>query len=147
MKVVLRASRGSVADDGHLEHGAGRNAGMWAAPDETRDFITGQYRRAWKHVDATITELPLAAPRRFAGATVTLGHILVHGTAETQRHAGHADIVRELIGRAVGLLAGGSNMPSDDPGLVARLPASRGAGRQGRRVNGSAVRDLQAWGG
>lgn len=75
-----------------LEGGAGRNAGMWAAPDETRDFITGLYRRAWKHADATIVELPLDAPATvpwWGAATVTLCHILVHMTAETQRHAGH----------------------------------------------------------
>ena len=36
-------------------------------------------------------------------------------TAETQRHAGHAGIVRELIDGSVGLLAGAGNMTSDDP--------------------------------
>ena len=101
-----------------LEGGPGRSAEMWAAPDETRDFITGQYRRAWKHADATIAELPLDAPATvpwWGDATVTLGHILVHMTAETQRHAGHADIVRELIDGSVGLLPESSNMSSDDP--------------------------------
>jgi hypothetical protein len=47
--------------------------------------------------------------------TTTLGRILVHMTAETQRHAGHADIVRELIDGSVGLLEDSSNMTSDDP--------------------------------
>jgi hypothetical protein len=36
---------------------------------------------------------------------VTLHRILVHVVAETHRHAGHADIVRELIDGAVGLQA------------------------------------------
>jgi hypothetical protein len=49
------------------------------------------------------------------GGTVTLGRILVHMTAETQRHAGHADIVRELIDGSVGLLPESDNMSSDDP--------------------------------
>ncbi|HTR93159.1 MAG TPA: DinB family protein, partial [Trebonia sp.] len=102
-----------------LRKGADPNAGMWAAPDETRDFITGLYRRAWKHADATITELPLDTAARVswwgAGAETTLGDILVHMTAETQRHAGHADIVRELIDGSVGLLEGAGNMSSDDP--------------------------------
>ena len=35
-------------------------------------------------------------------AAVTLHQILVHVIAETHRHAGHADIVRELIDGAVG---------------------------------------------
>ena len=101
-----------------LEQGAGQNAGMWATPDESRDFITDLYRRAWKHTDATIAELPLDTPARvpwWGDADVTLGRILVHMIAETQRHAGHADIVRELIDGSVGLLPGITNMSSDDP--------------------------------
>ncbi len=102
-----------------LAEGASKNADMWVAPDETRDFITGLYRRAWQHADATITELPLDAPATVPwwgeGGTVTLGRILVHMTAETQRHAGHADIVREQIDGSVGLLKGSGNMSSDDP--------------------------------
>jgi hypothetical protein len=49
------------------------------------------------------------------GAITTLGHILVHVTAEAQRHAGHADIVRELIDGSVGLLKSAGNMTSGDP--------------------------------
>jgi hypothetical protein len=63
-------------------------------------------------------DLPLDAPAtvpRWGDAPVTLGHILVHGTAETQRHAGHADIAREPIDGSVGLLTDSSNMSSDDP--------------------------------
>jgi hypothetical protein len=101
-----------------LAKGADPNAGMWAAPDETRDFITGLYKRVWKHADAAIAELPLDAGATipwWGDAEATLGGILVHMTAETQRHAGHADIVRELIDGSVGLLDGARNMSSDDP--------------------------------
>jgi hypothetical protein len=102
-----------------LEKDAGQNADMWAAPDETREFIAGLYRRAWQHADATIAELPLDAPVTVPwwgeDGAVTLGRILVHMTAETQRHAGHADIVRELIDGSVGLLREAGNMSSDDP--------------------------------
>jgi Protein of unknown function (DUF664) len=35
--------------------------------------------------------------------------------AETNRHAGHADIVRELIDGAVGLRADNDNMAPGDP--------------------------------
>jgi hypothetical protein len=35
--------------------------------------------------------------------------------AETHRHAGHADIVRELIDGTVGLREGNDNMASGDP--------------------------------
>jgi hypothetical protein len=102
-----------------LADGAGQNADMWAAPDETRDFITSLYQRAWQHADATIAELPLDAPATVPwwgeDGTVTLGRILVHMTAETQRHAGHADIVREMIDGSVGVLKESDNLSSGDP--------------------------------
>jgi hypothetical protein len=92
---------------------------MWAAPDEGRDDIIGLYQRAWQHTNATIADLPLDTPATVPwwgeGAEVTLGHILVHMTTETQRHAGHADIIRELIDGSVGLLPGSTNLSSDDP--------------------------------
>jgi len=92
---------------------------MFARADESRDFITGLYRRAWAHADATIEALPLDAighvpwwpPER---NTVTLHHVLVRVATETHRHAGHADIVRELIDGAAGLAAANSNLPPGD---------------------------------
>jgi hypothetical protein len=44
---------------------------------------------------------------------VTLHRVLVHVIAETHRHAGHADIVRELVDGAAGLLPGVSNLGAD----------------------------------
>jgi uncharacterized damage-inducible protein DinB len=94
------------------------NADMWAAPGETREQITGLYRRAWSHADATIDALPLDAsgnvPWWGERSKVTLQQILVHMIAETHRHAGQADIVREMIDGAAGLAAGVSNMPEED---------------------------------
>lgn len=94
-------------------------ADMWATADESRDFIVGLYRRAWSHADATIETLALDAPGRVPWwpddrADVNLQQIMVHMLAETQRHAGHADIVRESIDGEVGLLAGKSNLPDVD---------------------------------
>jgi hypothetical protein len=45
---------------------------------------------------------------------VRLHQILVHVIAETNRHAGHADIVRELIDRGTGLQEGNDTMPPGD---------------------------------
>ena len=93
------------------------NADFWAAPGETSDGIVAAYRRAWELTDATIAELPLDAVGRvpwWGGAAVTLHQVLVHVTAETQRHAGHADIVRELIDGSAGLLEGHDNLPAGD---------------------------------
>jgi uncharacterized damage-inducible protein DinB len=92
------------------------NADMWATADETREQIIGLYHRAWAHADATIDALPLDAPGRVPHwpderAQVTLHQILVHVIAETHRHAGHADIIRELIDGASGWRAGNDNLP------------------------------------
>ena len=38
----------------------------------------------------------------------------MHVIAETNRHAGHADIVRELIDGAAGLRLGNDNLPEQD---------------------------------
>lgn len=86
------------------------NADMWATPDETRAEIVDLYRRSWQLADETIADLPLDAPGTVPWwgdqGAVTLHRILVHMIAETQRHAGHADIVRELIDGAVGTRPG-----------------------------------------
>lgn len=94
------------------------NADLWAAPDETRDDIVAGYLRAWELADATINELPLDAVGRvpwWGDSAVTLHSVLVHVTAETQRHAGHADIIRELIDGSAGLLKGHDNLRIGDP--------------------------------
>ena len=39
--------------------------------------------------------------------------MLVHMATETHRHAGHADIVRELIDGKVGLRLANDNLPPD----------------------------------
>ena len=46
---------------------------------------------------------------------MTLRQVLVHLIAETHRHAGHADMVRELVDGAVGTARGNSTMTSADP--------------------------------
>jgi hypothetical protein len=94
------------------------NADLWAAPDETRDDIVASYQRAWAFADATINELPLDAVGRvpwWGNGDVTLHSVLVHVTAETQRHAGHADILRELLDGSAGLLKGHDNLRIGDP--------------------------------
>jgi uncharacterized damage-inducible protein DinB len=95
------------------------NIDMYATADETRAGIEDLYRRVWVHSDATIEELPLEAPGRVPwwGETgdTTLEYILVHMIAETDRHAGHADILRELIDGTTGLRAANSNMVDGSP--------------------------------
>jgi hypothetical protein len=85
-------------EDGSIWDGAD----MWATPQESSGYIVGLYHRACAHADLVITELGLDAPgtvdhwpadRR----DTTLGFLLIRMTAETAQHAGHADIIRELI--------------------------------------------------
>lgn len=92
------------------------NADMFATESETREEIVAFYRQVREISDATITELPLDAPATVAWwpaerNPVTLQVILVHMIAETNRHAGQIDIVRELIDGAVGIRADNSNLP------------------------------------
>ena len=57
---------------------------------------------------------------------MTLHQILVHMVAETHRHAGHADIVRELIDGRAGRKAEDVNMDAsyDWPAYVATVEAA-----------------------
>ena len=98
---------------------AGPNADMWATSEESREVILELYHRVSAHADATIDALPLQASGRVPWwpedrSEVTLHVVLVHMIAETNRHAGHADIVRELVDGAVGLHAGNDNMAPGD---------------------------------
>lgn len=97
------------------------NEDMFAAATETRQEIIDLYRRATAHADITIDGLDLAD----TGAVpwwpddvnpVTLHWILVHMIAETHRHVGHADILRERLDGAIGHRADVDNVPEGDDG-------------------------------
>jgi uncharacterized damage-inducible protein DinB len=101
-----------------FEDDAEPNADMWATADESREEIVGLYHRSWKHAEATFAALPLGATGHVPWwpaerSEVTLHRILVHMIAETDRHAGHADIVRELIDGSAGLREGNDNLAGD----------------------------------
>jgi hypothetical protein len=102
-----------------FEDDAEPNADMWATLDESREEVIGLYHRAWAHSDATLDALPLDAVGRVPWwpedrREVTLHRIVADMIAETNRHAGHADIVRELIDGSVGFRVGNDNMPAGD---------------------------------
>ena len=95
------------------------NIDIWATADESREDIVDLYRRAAAAADATIDALDADAVGRVPWwpeerNEVTLHHVLVHMATETHRHAGHADIVRELIDGAVGLRQDNDNMAPGD---------------------------------
>lgn len=88
----------SWVEDGSIWQGAD----MWARPDESSEYIIGLYGRACAHADRVIADLDLDAPGSVAHwpedrRNTTLGVLLIRMVAETAQHAGHADIVRELI--------------------------------------------------
>ncbi len=89
------------------------NDDMWATAEETREQIVGLYAASGREADATIAALELEAPGRVpwwpdGRNEVTLGRILVHMIAETAHHAGHADIVREML---IGTATTDPNLP------------------------------------
>lgn len=94
------------------------NADLWVPADESRAFILDLYQRVARHADETIEALPLDAagtvPWWGERGDVTLGWLLVHVTTEINRHAGHADIIRELIDGSVGHRAAVDNMWSEE---------------------------------
>jgi uncharacterized damage-inducible protein DinB len=118
------------------------DADFWAPPEETREEIVELHHFSAAHSDATVEALPLDAagevpwwpPER---RRVTLHQILVHVCVETARHAGHADILRELVDGTAGQRPGDANVSGRSPeewaAYRARLEAAarEAAGRVG----------------
>jgi len=119
-----------------LDDDAEINADMWATAEESREEIITLYQWAAAHADPTIEALSLDSPGRVPWwpperEQVTLHQIMVHVTAEMARHAGHADIIRELIDGRAGDNDG--NLPDQSAQVWAgyRL-RTRGGGGRGR---------------
>ena len=81
---------------------------FWATADESRTGIIGLYRRVWTHTDSTIEDLDLDTMGHVPwwGEDVPLFNVMIHCLADTTRHAGHADILREGLDGAVGVEPG-----------------------------------------
>ncbi|HEY2507740.1 MAG TPA: DinB family protein [Streptosporangiaceae bacterium] len=116
-------------EDGSIWQGAD----MWARAEESTEYITGLYRAACAHADAVIDEFDLDAPAEVAHwpesrRHTTLGFLLIRMVAETAQHAGHADIVRELIDGK----AGADHDLADDATWAAYLAQVQGAAEAAR---------------
>ena len=108
----------SVQDEHYAALTASRDdsADMWVPAEVPCAKVLDFYRRAVAAANRNIGALSLDAP-----ATVpwwpeekrhtTLGRLMVHMNVETARHAGHLDIVRELIDGSVGMRAENTSMP------------------------------------
>lgn len=89
------------------------DATMVVAPATTADDLVAAYRSAWSESNriiracddlSTMTEQAAGMPASTSrdappepARQVSLRSVVVHMTQETARHAGHADILRELI--------------------------------------------------
>ena len=111
---------------------ADHNDDMWATADETREQVIDLYRLAWEESAHTFEELDLDGEGHVPWwpaerNPVTLHTLVVHMIAETNRHVGQIDILREELDGAVGVRLGGSNLPGDDydwAAYVARVQAA-----------------------
>lgn len=111
--------------------GADPHDDLWVTAEESRDDVVALYRLAWEEAGRSFADrglddagvVPWWPPDR---NRVTLGRLLVHVVAETNRHAGQMDILREGIDGSVGLRAANSNVPEgyDWDGYVARVQES-----------------------
>lgn len=73
-------------------------------PAPTIAAALDRYRAVWADVDAVLdrAELDDACPDFDGGGAANLRWIVSHLLQETARHAGHADILRELVDGATG---------------------------------------------
>ena len=78
------------------------DADLRPEPEETAADIVAFYRRAREASDRVIVELELDAVGTAWLGDVSLRWVLVHMIEETARHAGHMDIVRELLDGSTG---------------------------------------------
>jgi uncharacterized damage-inducible protein DinB len=79
------------------------DADMRVAPHETTQDILDFYARARAAADRAILEIELdETGTAWFGEPVSMRWVLIHMVEETARHAGHVDIVRELIDGVVG---------------------------------------------
>lgn len=106
------------------------NDDLFLTADESREWVLDLYRTAWAHAAVTFDDNELDAVGRVPWwgdrGEVTLHQVLVHMATETYRHAGHADIVRELVDGAAGRRREDPNMDAgyDWAGYVAKVEAA-----------------------
>lgn len=95
------------------------NQDMYAAADESSDWILEFFNNTWAHALETfaVTDLEETGTvpwwpeeRRHP----TLRTLLVYMTVEVARHAGHVDVIRELIDGEVGRFDGDQSVPGSD---------------------------------
>jgi len=105
--------------------------------EDTLDAAAAAYRDVWQRVDAVAFSgagLDELCRRPDAGPPASLRWVLMHLLEETARHAGHADIIREMLDGSTGRL------PRPSP-LAVLITSERGGRRPACRSRANA--DLQ----
>lgn len=103
----------------------------WTVPASiTAAELVAFYGRVGAFADAALDQLPLDTVGRVSWwpeerASTTLHRIAVHVLTDLHRHAGHADILREELDGAAGLMPASPNLPDelDRSAYLARLTA------------------------
>jgi len=120
-----------------LDRFAGQDPVAAEPPGGTLRAAAEAYRQGWQRVDAAAfagAGLDELCRRPDPGPPVSLRWVLMHLLEETARHAGHADILRELIDGSTGRLprAAAGRPRSRHPGHAAKQAkrANRATGRR-----------------
>jgi len=81
----------------------GHHSHMYAKPEETTGDLIAAYRATNTAADRAIEELGLdAVGQHWSGEPVSLRSMVLAVLVDTARHAGHSDIMRELIDGGTG---------------------------------------------
>jgi Protein of unknown function (DUF664) len=105
----------------------GEPSDMYAKPEETTEELIAAYRAATAAADRSIDDLDLdATGRHHLGITVSLRWMLLTVLADTLRHCGHADVVRELIDGTAGFQRDWPGVAADQEQRAAYLARVRG---------------------
>ncbi|WP_180357978.1 DinB family protein [Streptomyces sp. NP160] len=80
----------------------------WSEPVEDLAGAVAAYRAEWRRSDALLAGAHLddavaVQPGQLRGEVSTVRGVLLHVVEETARHAGHLDVVRELLDGRTGL--------------------------------------------
>jgi Protein of unknown function (DUF664) len=86
-----------------IDFEADEESDLTLAPDETTEQIVDFYKRAWAAANEALDEVDLeTVGDAWDGGRVSMRWVAIHMVEENARHAGHMDIVRELIDGATG---------------------------------------------
>jgi len=81
-----------------IDYDTDEQSDMHATADETTEQIVDFYRRACAAADAALDEIDLdTVGQSWDGNPVSMRWVAIHMLEEDARHAGHLDILRELI--------------------------------------------------